>query len=201
LRSKKRKGQQINQRTKKRAAYWRGEKIMIFLKRGIIVLSVFILIACVVLGVKLLALAFPVKKILVSGNYHLEENEIRYAVDIRDRSLFRLSLEELEARLKKNAWIKKVVLRKQFPDTIMINVEEAVPKALLSENGRMFLIDAGGKVLEEIDDKSTPFLPVIVGIDPKEDIGGMLEALKLIDALAEKNILSGKESIEIILKI
>ncbi len=64
----------------------------------------------------------------------------------------------------------------------------------------MFLVDSGGNILEEIEDKGTPFLPVIVGIHPEKDRGGILEALKLIDALAEKGILSRKESIEIMLK-
>lgn len=191
----------MNIRPKQRSAYWRGEKIVIFFKKGIIVLSIFIFIAVAILVVRLSARAFPVKNILVSGNYHLEESEIKDAVNIRDgESLFRLSLEELEARLKQKAWIKKVFLRKQFPDTIMISVEEAVPKALLSLSGRMFLVDASGNVLEEIEDKSTLFLPVIAGINPQKDRGGILEALKLINALAEKNILSRKESIEIMLK-
>lgn len=158
------------------------------------------MIALGILGVKFISRSFPVEKILVSGNYHLEEDEIKGLINIRHRSIFKLSLDDLERGLKKKAWIKNVVLRKQFPDTIMVNVEEADPRALLSINERMFLIDTEGNVLEEIEDQSTPFLPVIRGIDPKEDIGGVLEAIKLITALDERNILSGKESIEIMLK-
>ncbi len=187
--------------SKKRSAYWRGERIVIFLKRGCVVLFVFIFIAVAVLGAKLLVRAFPVKNIMVSGNYYLEESEIAEAVDIRDgSSLVELSLVELKARLKRNTWIKKVSLRKRFPDTIMVDVEEAVPRALLSLDGRIFLIDTGGNVLEEIEDESTSFLPVIVGINPKKDRGGILEAMKLINALDENDILSRKESIEIMLK-
>lgn len=162
---------------------------------------IFIFIGVAILGAKLLVRAFPVKNIMVSGNYHLEESEITETVNIRDgSSLVKLSLDELKARLKRNAWIKKVSLRKRFPDTIMVDVEEAVPRALLSLNGRIFLVDTGGNVLEEIEGESTSFLPVIVGINPKKDRGGILEALKLIDALDENDILSRKESIEIMLK-
>jgi len=188
-------------RPKQRSAYWRGEKIVVFFKRSIIVLSIFIFIAIAALGVKMSARAFPVKNIIVSGNYHLEEDEVKEAVNIREgESLLRLSFDELETRIKHMAWIKKVVFRRQFPGTLMIRIEEAVPKALLRLKKHMFLIDTGGNVLEEIGNKSIPFLPVIVGINPEKDRGGILEALKLIDALNEKNILSGGESIEIMLK-
>ncbi len=190
-----------SKKRKKRSAYWRGEKLMIFFKRGIIVLSAFILIAGALMGVRMLVLAFPVKNVFVSGNYHLEENEIINAVDIgHGESLFRLSLDELETRLKRKAWVKNVSLRKQFPDTLMIDVKEAVPKALLSFDKHMFIIDERGMTLEEIDINSTPFLPVIIGINPEKDKGGVLEALKLINVLDEKDILSGKESIEVMLK-
>jgi len=153
------------------------------------------------LGVKLLLGAFPVRKIIVSGNYHLDENEIKSAVrNSYGRNLLSLSFDDLDVMLKKKAWIKNAVFRKQLPDTLMINVEESAPKALLSLNGRMFLVNADGNVLEELEDKSTPFLPIITGIDPQKDKGGMLEALKLVDGLIEKDFLAHTDSIEIMLK-
>ncbi len=191
----------MNLRSRQRSAYWRGEKMIIFCKRGIIALSIFIFIAGVVSGLRFLADVFPVENILVSGNNNLDKSDIIGTLNIRSgESLFRLSLGEVETRLKRNAWIKKVSLRKQFPDTIMIDVEEAVPKALLRFKEHMFLVGKDGNILEEIQNKSTPFLPVIVGINPKKDRGGIKEALKLIDVLAEKDILSSKESVEVMLK-
>ncbi|UCF86538.1 MAG: FtsQ-type POTRA domain-containing protein [Nitrospiraceae bacterium] len=199
--SKKRKGKKQNIRSKQKSAYRRGEKMEIFLKRGIIVLLVVILMMAVLLGKRVLSRSFPVKKIFVSGHYHLEEGEVKSAAkNSYGRNLFRLSLSDLETKLKKKTWIKRVTLRKQFPDTLMISVEEAVPKALLSLKERFYLIDTEGYVLEEIEDRATPFLPVIIGIDPEEDRGGMIEAMKFIDGLDENGYLSQKESIEISLK-
>jgi cell division protein FtsQ len=201
LPSRKRRGGQQGIRPKQKSAYRRGEKVEIFLKRGIIFLSAAILLMAVFLGIRLLSKSFPVKKILVSGHYHLEEGEVKSSVkNSYGRNLLRLSLSELETRLKQKTWIKRVILRKQFPDTLMINVEEAVPRALLRLKERFYLIDAEGYVLEEIEDRATPFLPVIIGIDPGEDRGGMLEAMKFIDGLDENGYLSQKESIEILLK-
>jgi cell division protein FtsQ len=174
--------------------------MVIFFRRGVVALSIFIFIAIVVLVTKMSERTFLIKNILISGNYHLEEEEIKSVLNIRSgENLSRLSFDELETRLKRLPWIKKVSLRKQFPSILMINIEEAVPKALLSFGRHLFLIDSGGNILEEIIGKGTSFLPVITGINPEKDRGSVLEALKLIDALSEKNILSGKESVEIML--
>lgn len=184
-----------------KSAYRRGEKMAILFKRGIVVLIIFILIIVMILGVKLLAKTFSVKNILISGNYHLEDEDIIKHVNIRKgENLLKLSFKTLAERLEHTPWIKKVSLRKQFPDTLLIRIEEAVPKALLSLNSSMFLIDKDGNILEEIKGEGTPFLPVIKNINPKNNSKGILEALKLIDVLAEKNILESKESIKIGLK-
>ncbi|MBI4698679.1 MAG: FtsQ-type POTRA domain-containing protein [Nitrospirae bacterium] len=187
-------------RSKKRAAYRRGEKIFIFLKRGVIALSALALIGVIILAVRISLRSFYINNIVISGNNHIEDYEIKDAIDIRaGENLMKLSFDEIETRLKRLAWIRKMSLRKEFPDTLMVNVEEASPKALLKFKGRLFIIGSEGRALEEIREKGTSFLPVIVEIDPEKDKGGIMEALKLIDAMAEKNILPGKESIEIML--
>lgn len=186
---------------KKRSAYRRGEKVVIFLRRGIIALSVVTLVLTGILVVRLSARAFHTGNVIISGNYYLEEDEIMRGLGIKEGDgLTGISFKDLGKRLKKHPWIKEVSLRRQFPDTLMLRIKEAVPKALLSLNGRMFLIDDDGRILEEIRDRSTPFLPVIKGVSPARDRKGLMEALKLVDALAEDDILSAMDSIEINLK-
>lgn len=201
MRSKKRRKNRGGQGPKRKAAYWRGEKVELFLKRGILVLSLAVFIMAAALGVKLATRSFPVRNITISGNYHLDEREIMNEVKTSyGRDLLRLSLDEMETRLKQKAWVRNVLLKKQFPDTLMINVSEAVPRALLRRKAEMYLVDSDGHVLERIEDEATPFLPVIVGIDPENDRGGMLESLKLVDALEREDFLSRKESVEIMIK-
>ncbi len=186
-----------DKRSKQRSAFRSGEKILFFLKRGVIVLSVVAFIVLVILGAKLSARPFIIRTIEVSGNQNVEEYDIKRAALKDGESLLGVSFGELEARIKRIAWIKKVSLRKQFPDTLLVHVEETTPKALLKFNGSLFLVDSQGKLLEEIKEKGMYFLPLIAEVDPVRDRGGILEALKLVDALTEKNILSGKESTEI----
>lgn len=177
----------------------RGGKIFFFLKTGSIILLLFIFIAFFILSVKLSASLFTIKRVLISGNYYLTEDEVREALVVKGESLIKLSFDELERRAGNVPWIRKASFRREFPNTLLMKVEEAIPKALLRINSHLFIIASDGRILEEIQDKDTYFLPVIVEVDPKRDRGGIMEALKLIDALTEENILPNKGAIEIML--
>lgn len=186
-----------SKKKKRKAAYRNGEKLVIFFRRGIFFLLIVIFIALAVLGVKFLKQSIIVREILIYGNYHLDNEDIINAAKVRKGSqLLELNFEDIEERLKQNAWIKKVALKKRFPGTLLINIKEAVPKALLGIRKRLYLIDENGETLEKIKGESTPFLPVIKDINPKNR-KGISEALKLIDAMAKKDIFADSESIEI----
>jgi cell division protein FtsQ len=181
----------------RKPAYRRGEKIAIYLKRGTIALLAIVVIAVFVLGAKLLARQFNVKEIIVSGNYHLDEDDIVKSMNIKKgKPLLDIRSADINERLRGNPWIKKAALKKQFPGTLLIKVEEAAPMALLSIKKKLYILDRDGNILERIKGESIPFLPVIKDVSPKnkKDIS---EALKLIASLSEKNILSSRESIEI----
>jgi cell division protein FtsQ len=182
---------------KRKAAYRRGEKMALFFKRGTVVLMAVVICAAVVLGLKTLARQFGVKEIMVSGNYHLDADDIMKTMKIhKGESLLKLHFENIEADLKKNQWIKKVAFRKQYPGTLVVKIAEAEPRALLSMKKRFYLIDEDGAILERIEEGTIPFLPLIKDIDPKNK-KGMKEALKLVAALSGNDEFIDRESIEI----
>jgi cell division protein FtsQ len=190
LRSKKK-----NKRYK--AASGRGGNIALFFKRGILVLLIVVLAAAAVLGLKIFGQQLRVKEIMISGNKRLDREDILSALKVhRGESLLNLHFADVRGRLKQNPWIKKVALRKQYPDTLEIKIEEAEPRALLSIKEQLYLIDGEGTVLENIKGETTPFLPVIKNIGP--GLGkDMTEALKLVEALSGKTAFADRESIEI----
>jgi cell division septal protein FtsQ len=103
----------------------------------------------------------------------------------------------VEARLRSNPWIKDVSLRKQMPDTLMIKIKEAAPKALLYQNSSTFLVEEEGNMLEEVMNEGTAFLPVIRSDSAEKNKKEIKEAIQLIDALDKKGVLSSRESVEI----
>lgn len=182
---------------KHKSAYRRGEKLRIFFKRGAFFLLIVVFFLIAVPGVKYLARKVQLREILVSGNFHLDKKDIISGLKIRkDALLFDLQFEDIDKELRQNPWIKKVALRKQFPGTLMIKVEEATPTALLRIKKRLYLVDEDGTRLERIKGESPPFLPVIKDINPKNR-KAVSEALKLVKALTERDFFSNREFIEI----
>ncbi|MBI5666142.1 MAG: FtsQ-type POTRA domain-containing protein [Nitrospirae bacterium] len=182
---------------KNKAASRRGEKALVFFKRATMVLLAVVVTAASVLGLKIFSERLRVEDIIISGNSRLEREDVLNSLKVRrGESLLALHFSEIRGRLKANSWIKKVDVRKQYPDTLEIRIEEAEPKALLSLNDQLYLVDGNGNRLESIKGETTPFLPVIKNIDPglKKE---MDEALKLVGVLSGKSAFADRESIEV----
>ncbi|UCD34881.1 MAG: FtsQ-type POTRA domain-containing protein [Nitrospiraceae bacterium] len=155
------------------------------------------LAAGAVLGAKMLAPEFTVKKVVVSGTYHLDRNDIIRSLEIpRGQSLTDLEFETVRGMLVKNPWIRKVSMRRQYPDTLVLKVEEATPKALLRRRNELYLIDGEGRALERIQGETIPFLPVITNISESNG-KDMTEALRLVEVLSRKTDFTERESIQV----
>ncbi|MDH5201851.1 MAG: FtsQ-type POTRA domain-containing protein [Nitrospirota bacterium] len=140
----------------------------------------------------------PIRNVVFIGNKHLTDDELMALTGIhRNESLITTSNRKVSQGLLKSPWIRSVSVRKEFPDTLSIVIEEAVPFALLDMNGHFFLVDENGKLLEELKDNAIPFLPIITG-DPFKEGKGFSEALHLAKLMNDKGFSSESNHIEII---
>lgn len=141
---------------------------------------------------------FLIERIIFAGNKHLTDDELKTLTGIHGgESLVTISNREVSERLLKSPWIRSVSVRKEFPGTLSIAIEEAVPLALLDMNGHLFLIDEKGRLLEELKDGPIPFLPIITG-EPFKEGEGFSDALNLARLMKDKGFSSERNHIEII---
>ncbi|MCD6093827.1 MAG: FtsQ-type POTRA domain-containing protein [Candidatus Omnitrophica bacterium] len=120
--------------------------------------------------------AFKIKKIATSHKpypnghrqatgYRLKEEEIKKILNISEQtSIFSLNLKKASKRLEEKPEIKKAVIIRRFPDTLIIQLKERKPVAQIGVR-RYFLIDEEGVILP--GPKNFPFanFPLIEGID------------------------------------
>jgi len=140
-----------------------------------------------------------IKHVVFTGNKHLTDDELRELSGIGFHgSLLTISNRKVSQRLLKSPWVLSVNIKKEFPETLSLEIKEAEPFALLDMNGHFFLIDENGKLLEEMKDSSIPFLPVITG-DPFHEEKGFSDALKLAKLMNDRRFSFERDYIEIII--
>lgn len=173
----------------------RGARVKHF---GMILLPLLAVLSSAYLATVFLVSAFPLKHIVFSGSEHLSDEDLKTLTGLKSgENLVSLPAGVVYKNMTASPWITSLSVRKEFPDTLHINVKEAEPFALLDMGSRNFIVDSKGKLLEELKDGSVPFLPVIIG-NPFEKKDGFGEAVTLVRAIKESGLMSRKNRIEII---
>jgi len=114
---------------------------------------------------------FNLKNVIVDGNKLLADATIAQKADLPiGKNLFKIDTDDPKERVLALRLIESVSLRKSFPSTIVISVQERIPVALLLFNQKLFYIDNEGKLLSVVNAKSLKRLenkldyPTITGI-------------------------------------
>ncbi len=109
--------------------------------------------------------AFLLQKIDVHGNRILKAEEIKSQLKIgKNVRLTDVELGKIEARLRKNPFVRSVLVSRRFPSTLDIEIEERIPVAYISGRNKMWMVDEEGVLLPPLKGSRALDLPVIVGM-------------------------------------
>lgn len=134
-----------------------------------------------------------VQHIAIKGASKLSTGEVEALVDgLRGDHILSADLESYRARLMQSPWVGGATLRRVLPSTIEIAVSERRPMGLARVEGRLFLVDASGVVIEEHGVQHAQYdLPIIDGLQGDSSATGFLIdperarlAARVIDATA-----------------
>ena len=118
--------------------------------------------------VQLAALAsdagFEVRRVEVRGVERMNELKVYEKVlGERDRAMPLVDLAALRAELRELPWVGDARVSRQLPDTLVVDIVERVPHAVLRKPGRYVLIDAGGHELEPVKEARAKTMLVLTG--------------------------------------
>lgn len=96
---------------------------------------------------------FEVRKIEVRGVKHLNELKV-YQLALADnkRAMPLVDLNALRDRMMELSWVEDARVARQLPDTLIVDIVERKPAAVLRKPDRLVLIDASGHELEAISE-------------------------------------------------
>ena len=100
---------------------------------------------------------FPIKNVISSELINVNEDDISKAVKyLYSKSFFDIDLNYLKNKLEKIEWVRKINVRRSYPNEIIIDIEEHTP--ILIWNNKMYINTYGEKFNVSKIDKNIPIL-------------------------------------------
>lgn len=122
-----------------------------------------------------------IKKINITGVNFSNTQKIKEISFEKGKSLFTFDLKHAAEEIKNLNWIKKVNIKKSFPNTLNIFVTENDPFALLLKDQKVYLIDIDGElIIEENEDAILESqLLLLSGIDSEINLPNLISNLNI----------------------
>lgn len=130
---------------------------------------------------------FAVDQIKVVGNHETSE------IDILDRlgldgwtSLIGFDAEAARERIATLPWVEGAAVRKIYPHTLEVHVEEREPFALWQQGNSLSVIERSGEVIAPFTGGKQALLPLIVGVGAPAQAPAFLDKIKRYPELAAR---------------
>lgn len=123
---------------------------------------------------------FEVDRVEVRGVHHLNELRVYERVlGERDRAMPLVDIHALRENLLELSWVKDARVSRQLPNTLVIDIVERKPHAVLKKPNRLVLIDDTGHELEPVSADRARGMLQISGPGAQrqvEELSGLLDA-------------------------
>ena len=122
-----------------------------------------------------------IRNINVDGVEFSDLQKIREISQKKGRSLFTFNSEDAAKEIKTLSWVKKVNIKKNFPNTLSVVVIENDPFAYLLKNQKVYLIDIDGELIVEKDENAIieDQRLIVSGIESESNLSNMISNLNI----------------------
>ena len=127
---------------------------------------------------------FEVRRVDVRGVENINELKIYERVLAeRDQAMPLVDLEALRGRLLELPWIADARVSRQLPDTLVIDIVERKPHAVMRRADKLVLIDKEGTALEPISSDAAKGMLMVSGPGVGEQVAALSDLLEAAPAL------------------
>lgn len=130
---------------------------------------------------------FGISSIRISGNSHTDPHDILGALGFRPGdSIFAVDVQTARQHLLALEWVADAQVRRQYPDSVSVNLVEKLPFALWETPAGSYLVERSGRVIGLFDPHAFPHLPVLLGTGAPEAAAELVEAVAAHRAIAAR---------------
>ncbi len=114
---------------------------------------------------------FAVREIQVRGGEKVGGSEIVAMAGLKHgMNMWKIEPAAIETKVAKHPWVRRVLVHREFPRRVVIDVEERAPKAMVAL-GRLYYVDGDGMVFKEVGSGESVDFPLLTGFRA-EDLSG-----------------------------
>lgn len=115
---------------------------------------------------RLVSMGFVVQHVDVIGEGAISERDVVRALGVASGDyLFETDLRDAQNRIENITWVERAIVRRLWPDRIVVQIIERKPYALWQNSGNIFLVDREGAVISAASLSAHPDMPLIVGAE------------------------------------
>ena len=100
------------------------------------------------------------------------------------RNIFFIPLSQQKAQLEQIPWVESASVMRFVPNRLRVEIHERIPVAFARVGPRIFLVDAGGTLME-LPLKHKYSFPVILGMNPGEPLSTRVPRMKAYNQLVQ----------------
>jgi len=127
---------------------------------------------------------FEVRRVDVRGVENINELKVYERVlGERNRAMPLVDIQALREELIELPWVRDARVSRQLPDTLVIDIVERKPHAVLRKADKLVLIDAQGFALEPISAKAAKGRLIVSGPGAGQQVAGLTDLLEAAPAL------------------
>ncbi|BBC74115.1 cell division protein FtsQ [Altererythrobacter sp. B11] len=127
---------------------------------------------------------YEVRRVEVHGVERMNKLKVYERVlGEQDRAMPLVDLDTIRASLMELSWVRDARVSRQLPDTIVVDIVERQPHAVLQKPDRLVLIDATGHVLEPIAPAKARGMLMISGPGAQQQVEALATLLDAAPAL------------------
>lgn len=130
---------------------------------------------------------FKLEDVVVEGRIRTDKVQILSLLELEHgKPLFSLNLPEAKTKLEKISWVKAARVERRLPNVLFIRISEKEPVALWQNQGKTYLMDWDGELMETQEPHKYKNLLVVTGEQAPRHVGELLALLEKFSELKQR---------------
>lgn len=137
-------------------------------------------------GDSLLVLAgFGIDDVEIAGHRETSDLAVLEKLELGG-SLIGFDVDAAQSRVSELPWVQRASVRKFYPSTLAVEIEERRPFALWQRNGEVFLVDRGGTEIVPLEEGRFAALPFMVGEGANDRVADFVATIQAEPEMAKR---------------